>query len=77
MSTHPRDPISPLVSPISGINYIGLTKREEFAKAAMIGLLADPEDHADECKPGETCAQTVARFAVEQADALIEALNKP
>jgi len=75
----------------------GLTKREEFAKAAMIGLLADSEDHealrkwrevTPDGKPfdhhytglrqkvyTETCAQAVARLAVEQADALIAALN--
>ena len=95
--TDRHDPIAPITSPVSGIHYLGLTKREEFAKAAMIGLLADPEDHEDVRQWGwqlhdgtpcdgictqpkkqvytETCAQAVARLAVEQADALIEALN--
>lgn len=75
MSTTGSTPARPVVHAHLG-QYLGLTKREEFAKAAMQGLLADPEDHADEIIQGETCAQAVARRAVEQADALIEALNK-
>lgn len=75
MTTAGNHPASPVVHAHLG-QYLGLTKREELAKAAMQGLLADPEDHADEIKQGETCAQAVARMAVEQADALIEALNQ-
>jgi len=95
--SHPAFPLSEYDYKYAG--RTGLTKREEFAKAAMIGLLANPEDHEDvrqkhEVTPDgktfdrhytgprkwvytETCAQAVARLAVEQADALIEALNKP
>lgn len=51
-------------------------RRRDFAKAAMAGLLADHRDHSDEVRPGETCAQAVARLAVEHADALIAELNK-
>lgn len=88
-----------------------MTIREQFAIAALNGLLADPEDHSHERRYNwvdcphseadtekyvigmgsnghpkwgnrkkvytETCAQAVARLAVEHADALIEALNRP
>ncbi len=53
----------------------GLTKREEFAKAAMQGLCVP-------CTPGRhnandsAEAQDKARMAVALADALIVALNK-
>lgn len=47
----------------------GLTKREEFAKAAMQGILADS-------KSVESEAHIIAHDAVVYADALIEALNK-
>lgn len=40
-----------------------MTVREEFARSAMIGLLADHKDHSDECADGENCPQTVARLA--------------
>jgi len=95
--SHPAFPLSEYDCKYAG--RTGLTKREEFAKAAMIGLLADPDYHEDERRwiwttmdgrpcdniysgqkkktYTETCAQAVARLAVEQADALIEALNKP
>ena len=49
-----------------------LSRREEFIKAAMQGLLADHKDHSDECADGETCAQTVARLACEIADATLK-----
>ncbi len=50
----------------------GLTIRAEFAKAAMQGLLGNKGiiDTFDG-------ATQVAAFAVEAADALIEALNQP
>lgn len=44
MSTERNDPAHPVSGHFG--QYFGLTKREEFAKAAMIGLLADPEDNA-------------------------------
>lgn len=48
----------------------GLTKREAFAMAAMQGYLASyPSDSSPN-------AVNVAKYSVEYADALIEALNK-
>jgi hypothetical protein len=49
---------------------------EKAALAALTGLLADPEDHADECQPGETCREAVARLAVEQAREVIKAIDR-
>ena len=48
----------------------GLTKREYFAGQAMMGLLVTGvlDDH--DC-------EIIAKHAVNQADALINALNKP
>ena len=46
------------------------TLLDEFAMAAMQGILADPEDHGR--KTGMTCAQTVACMAYEQGLAMIE-----
>lgn len=59
--------------------------RREIATAAMAGLLADHKDHEDERRTTfvgkkevtETCAQAVARLAVEHADALLAELNQP
>lgn len=53
-------------SAFSSDRQYGLTKREYFAAMAMQGMLAidDPPK------------EVVARFAVEQADALIKELNK-
>lgn len=48
----------------------GLTKREYFAAAALQGLLAGP------LKPGAT-TESVAVFAADCADRLVEALNAP
>jgi hypothetical protein len=45
------------------------------AVAAMQGLLADHKDHSDECADGETCYETVARIAVDHADALLRRLE--
>lgn len=50
-------------------DYRGLTVRQDFAKAAMQGLCAN-------LQIGQETPEDVARYAVEQADALIEALNK-
>lgn len=52
------------------------SKRERLIEAALTGLLADPEDHADLCKDGESCQQAVARLAVEQADETLKQLKK-
>lgn len=48
----------------------GLTKREEFAKAAMQGILSNPHEGQPDQPAG------VAPLAVKHADALIEELNK-
>ena len=45
------------------------TLLDEFAMAAMQGILADPEDWA--CKPGMNCTQSVAAWAYEQALAML------
>jgi hypothetical protein len=47
--------------------YGGLTKRELIAAMAMQGLLATPGEYEH--------AKTIAQWAVDQADALIERLN--
>ncbi len=79
---HPGDPIEG--------NLPGMTLREHFAALAMQGLLADHKDHEDERKRvptgrpthihdvvyAETCAECVARLAVEHADALLAQLEK-
>lgn len=46
------------------------TLLDDFAMAAMQGILADPEDHG--CLPNLTCPQSVARLAYEQAIAMME-----
>lgn len=43
---------------------------DHFAGLAMQGMLADPEDI--ECKPGMTCAESVAAYAYEQAAEMIK-----
>jgi hypothetical protein len=52
--------------PMHGFNK-GLTKRELIAAMAMQGLLATPGEYEH--------AKTIAQWAVDQADALIERLN--
>lgn len=59
----------------------GINERAYHASNAMMGLLADHKDHEEECRmidfgKRETCAQAVARLAVEHADALLAALSK-
>lgn len=49
--------------------HSGLSKREYFAAAALQGILATD-------KPHPSGVWTIAREAVEAADALIEALEK-
>lgn len=56
------------------IGTSGMTLRDYFATAAMTGLLADPEDITG--KPELTCAQSVAFYAYELADAMIERRGK-
>jgi len=67
--TNPNDPAF-LVKTVNADGTprpCGLTKREYFAAMSMQGLNAHPEDWS---------AENTARYAVEQADALIAALNK-
>lgn len=54
----------------------GLTKREEFSKAAIQGLLANSELREGFMGTKIPSSQTVATWAIEQADALIAELNK-
>ena len=49
----------------------GLTKRELFAAMAMQGVLA----YVKKSAPDPEEQKIMAKYAVEQADALIEALN--
>ena len=58
------------VHPDSGPDGVGLTKREYFAAMAMQGLQAN-----DQCGSAWSVSD-LAKGAVEQADALIDALNK-
>lgn len=66
--TRPSDPATP--APEGPAGFKGLTKRKDFAKAAMQGLLAySGEDYF-------SSVQALADTAVVYADALIDALNK-
>ena len=47
---------------------------DQAALLAMAGILADHVDMADAGLPGEKCAQTVARLALIQAGAMVDAL---
>ncbi len=62
-----EDPAFPLWDDEMNTKQSGLTKREEFAKAAMQGLAS---------KEGNANAEFDTKLAVEYADALIVALNK-
>src|ERR1035437_6133224 len=69
MKTEPNEPINPIIasSNESTLHHSGLTKREFFAGLAMQGLLANTN-------PGDI--PSIAKMAVEAADALILELNK-
>ena len=70
MTTNPNDPVFPNFKAEDwAYSSGGLTKREEFAKAAMQGLLADANNV--EIEMGQ-----LARDAIRAADALIAELNK-
>ncbi len=60
--------------------FQGLTKREEFAKAAMQGILANDglakSIHDKSLQSNSTMERGVSVFAINMADALIAALNK-
>jgi len=66
METKADDPINPVAADESNPATSGTTKREDFAKAAMQGILAGGTDLS---------ASGVATTAVTHADALIDALN--
>jgi len=66
METRADDPINPVDATESNPATSGTTKREDFAKAAMQGILAE--------RSVPTPAN-VATDAVAHADALIDALN--
>jgi hypothetical protein len=55
--------------PVMRIAEWGLTKRELIAAMAMQGFLAGDFENTDECE--------VARWSIEQADALLAELAKP
>lgn len=63
--THGHDPAFP-VADEHGYTSGGTTKREEFAKAAMQGLLAGSSSLKKE---------ELTQFAVSHADSLVAALN--
>ena len=56
----------------------GLTKREHFSAMAMQGFISDSDtmDHVKRNANGNSFIDVLAVMAVQQADALIEALNK-
>lgn len=53
----------------------GLTKREAFAKAAMLGLLSNDEEWSSQGTT-EPITKRLAARAVEYADALLAALER-
>jgi len=69
--THGDERISVVTNPLSGdIWEQGLTKREYFAALAMQGLLAN-RDNAP-----VSDFKYAAKYSLQMADALIEALNQ-
>lgn len=84
--TKPNDPCRPAIVPEDAVllgqtHFIGMTKREEFAKAAMAGFIAGI--HSINF-PSPADAQSAALWALDHipdaavayADRLIVALNK-
>lgn len=59
----------------------GLTKREYFAAMALQGICStfsgSPNAERQAEKVGKTLSETMAIYAVDVADALINALNEP
>lgn len=68
MITHPNSTSSPLASEL--IAQRGLTKREYFAAQALNGFCADRTSRYEP-------PHRLATWAVQCADALIDALNAP
>lgn len=73
--TNPNDPIHPAGDGLVPPTY-GLTKREEFAKAAMQGAVYGLAGKAVSVKDYVEAMPMVAELAVGWADALIAELNK-
>lgn len=79
--THPNEPAMPTFEYDPSIKAqtqisIGLTKREELAKAAMQGIAANPElVKLLRVLPESQRHQYIAETALKTADALIAALN--
>ena len=77
MPTKPNQDAYPTVrieghNQVSRIYYPGMTKRERFAEAAMIGLLASIGE-----APTRATMEAIGTDAVGLADQLIAALNEP
>lgn len=72
--TNPNDPAYPVTfeDGMAEKFTTGLTKREEFAKAAMQGLLVNKSDSRN--KSSDDIFRSVAILSVRYADALIAEL---
>lgn len=70
MKTYPHEPAHPIILPEGGAESDGLTKRESFAKSALQGLLANPND-----SNAASHVDFYAETAVKIADGLVKALN--
>ena len=78
--TNAKDLINPTYSQ-SGVKLNkGLTKREYFAAMALQGICStfsgSPNAERQAEKVGKTLSETMAIYAVDVADALINALNE-
>lgn len=69
MNTNPESPVFPLVVDVIDSQW-GLTKREYFAAMMMQAMLSNPTVSVNESN------STLARAAIQKADALIEHLNE-
>lgn len=67
MKTEPNEPITPMKLDHFQLGLIGLTKREYFASKAMEAF-CNAEPNAS--------SESIAKWSVEAADALIAELNK-
>jgi len=79
MATNPDDPIGPVVETEQEGGHVGLTKREHFA-LEMMKITTTNAEVRDICKSAACRSNTPARvtmaiYAVDLADALIDALN--
>lgn len=70
------EPVFPV--PAQGMIYTGITKRELFAAMAMHGMLANSyqQDFLNQTPLSLASKSQIADLAVDQAEALIEALSK-